>query len=225
MKSEISDEMSANNDFWEQRPLSREMIEYASQDVVYLPSMYAIFKKQMRKASLTEIFDKSSNCHFYSLINKNHPGISFCKAGQYLAAYVKNFHRFAVFCSLNIGSSGIVVAEKSRNFIENNFGIGDILNLEVVSINEDKNSVELKVPNYYLEMDADELRQYCKLAKITQNDKHRKAVDAIVESGTMKPRKISMSVSSKAFFPKPKNIVTKVKSGSFDDTKASYSPM
>lgn len=89
MKSEISDEMKCNLQFWDQRPLSVEMIEYASQDVAYLPNIYNIFKRLMRRSLLAKIFEKSSNCHFYSLINKNHPGIKFWKAGQYVAAYIK----------------------------------------------------------------------------------------------------------------------------------------
>lgn len=89
MKSEISDEMASNLDFWEQRPLTREMVNYASQDVMYLPSIYSIFKHQMKRSVVATIFEKSANCHYYSLINKDHPGIESCKSGQYIACYIK----------------------------------------------------------------------------------------------------------------------------------------
>ena len=32
--------MKENDYFWEQRPLSKDMIDYASQDVIYLPSVF-----------------------------------------------------------------------------------------------------------------------------------------------------------------------------------------
>lgn len=89
LKGEISDEMKANPEFWDQRPLTRDMIEYASQDVVYLPKMYSVFKELMTRTLMLKVFEKSSNCHFYSLINKNHKGIKSCKQGQYIGAYIK----------------------------------------------------------------------------------------------------------------------------------------
>lgn len=75
MKSSISTEMKENDQFWEQRPLSHEMIEYASQDVMHLPSVYLMFKSKLRTSMMNQIFEKSYNCQYYSLINKNHPGI------------------------------------------------------------------------------------------------------------------------------------------------------
>ena len=90
------------------------------------------------------------------------------------------------------------------------------------STNEDKNSLELKVPDYYLEMDLVTIKQYCKLAKVSQGDKHMKAVAAYIKSDfKKKPRKTSMSVNAKAFFPKANTLGTKPKSGSFDCAKDS----
>lgn len=87
------------------------------------------------------------------------------------------------------------------------------------SVNEEKNSLELKVPDYYLKMDLDTIKQYCKLAKVSQEDKHKKAVAAFIESGTKKQRKTSMSVNAKEFFPKSQLKAFKPKSGSFDATR------
>lgn len=89
MKEKISVEMNMNPELWEQRPLKATMLEYASQDVVYLSSIYNIFKRKLSKYLVSKIFEKSSNWHFYSLINKNHPGIDHCEAGQYVGAYIK----------------------------------------------------------------------------------------------------------------------------------------
>lgn len=39
-KKEISALMKDNDEFWESRPLTKDMIEYATQDVIYLPLVY-----------------------------------------------------------------------------------------------------------------------------------------------------------------------------------------
>ena len=66
-------------------------------------------------------------------------------------------------------------------------------------------------------MDTDTIKQYWKLAKVSQEDKHKKAVAAIVESGT-KLRKTSMSLTAKEFIPKSMSLQSKIKSSSFDAT-------
>lgn len=84
-----------------------------------------------------------------------------------------------------------------------------------------KNSIELIVPDYYLQMQSDTIQQYCKLAKVSQEDKHKKAVAAFIKSGHTKVRKTSMSINSKEFIPKEGDSKLKKKSGSFDATKTS----
>ena len=39
-KHEISAKMKYDDEFWERRPLSSDMIDYATQDVIYLPMVY-----------------------------------------------------------------------------------------------------------------------------------------------------------------------------------------
>jgi ribonuclease D len=39
-KHEISAKMRNDDSFWEKRPLTHEMIDYATQDVIYLPLVY-----------------------------------------------------------------------------------------------------------------------------------------------------------------------------------------
>jgi len=50
-KDEINSQMQNNPDFWEQRPLTQAMIQYAAQDVQYLPLVY----EKMRRM---DVFDK-----------------------------------------------------------------------------------------------------------------------------------------------------------------------
>jgi exonuclease 3'-5' domain-containing protein 1 len=39
-KRVIADQMRDNDSFWERRPLNKDMIQYATQDVLYLPQVY-----------------------------------------------------------------------------------------------------------------------------------------------------------------------------------------
>lgn len=50
-KDEINIAMQNNEEFWEQRPLTPSMIQYAAQDVQYLPQVY----EKMRGM---DVFDK-----------------------------------------------------------------------------------------------------------------------------------------------------------------------
>jgi ribonuclease D len=61
MKSKISDEMHADPEYWDHRPLTSDMVEYAAQDVVYLPKMYSIFQDLMTRSLMLKVFQKSSN--------------------------------------------------------------------------------------------------------------------------------------------------------------------
>ena len=42
----MNSSMTKNKNFWEIRPLTNEMIEYATQDVVYLEQVYELQKEQ-----------------------------------------------------------------------------------------------------------------------------------------------------------------------------------
>ena len=50
-KDEINIAMQNNEEFWEQRPLTSSMIQYAAQDVQYLPQVY-------EKMRCMDVFDK-----------------------------------------------------------------------------------------------------------------------------------------------------------------------
>ena len=49
-----------------------------------------------------------------------------------------------------MGYTGLVLDKESRLFIREHAVIGDILNLEVASVNHEKAKIILKVPAYYL---------------------------------------------------------------------------
>lgn len=131
---------------WEKRPLTDEMINYAAQDVCYLPLVYKVFCNKVKKLSgvlefdlISDVFKDSRKCNIYAYININCKNLMACKVGQYLTAFLKNFQRFCIFCSLNLGCTGIVLDQKSLKFIKTYFQMGDMLNLEIVRIDiEDK---------------------------------------------------------------------------------------
>jgi len=58
---------------------------------------------------------------------------------------------------------------------------------------------------------------------MTQENKHKKAVEKMVESSHKKPRKTSMNLKSKSFFPKKRKRSYNTKSGSFDSVGSSDS--
>jgi len=60
MKSEISSEMAEDPSYWEHRPLTPKMIAYASQDVIFLPKVFEIFRGKLRASMVTEVFTETS---------------------------------------------------------------------------------------------------------------------------------------------------------------------
>jgi ribonuclease D len=55
-KENIKKYMMEDDEFWERRPLSSEMLEYASQDVFYLPMVYG---------KMQQYFHGKTNHRFY----------------------------------------------------------------------------------------------------------------------------------------------------------------
>lgn len=55
-KKEISVLMRDNDEFWENRPLNSDMIDYATQDVIYLPLVYQKMERDFFKMKLIHSF-------------------------------------------------------------------------------------------------------------------------------------------------------------------------
>lgn len=81
--------MTTDPEFWYQRPLTHEMLEYASQDVLYLPEMYRLFLKALRTATIAEIFQKSSEYLYYSLLNCQIKDYTELSTGETIGAYIR----------------------------------------------------------------------------------------------------------------------------------------
>ena len=52
-KVEMSYNMKNNDEFWEIRPLTADMIDYATQDVIYLPKVYTKMQNLYFKETVT----------------------------------------------------------------------------------------------------------------------------------------------------------------------------
>jgi len=150
-KDEINDLMQINPQFWEQRPLTPTMIEYAAQDVQYLPQVYEkmrqmdVFSKDIIDnvcesgkiyQCLTKLYHKilsdTRKCIGYGFINRNIADVSTLNVDTYILAFIKNIQKRIVFCSLNLGVSGVIKDDESiKNFRDNKRSIGEIIKVQV----------------------------------------------------------------------------------------------
>lgn len=150
-KDEINSQMQNNIEFWEQRPLTQAMIQYAAQDVQYLPLVY----EKMRRMDVfdkdiidnvtesgkiyqctTKLFHKilsdTRKCIGYGFINRNIIDVNTLKIDTYILAFIKNIQKRIVFCSLNLGVSGVIKDDDSiRNIKVNRKSIGEIVKVQV----------------------------------------------------------------------------------------------
>lgn len=67
----IKGSMKENSRFWEKRPLTKEMIEYASKDVFYLEKLFKIMNSSinLKQKHIDKIFEDSLMCYPYSCLN------------------------------------------------------------------------------------------------------------------------------------------------------------
>ena len=153
-KALIQSEMKNDRYFWEKRPLTPEMLKYASQDVVFLPYLYNsfgyVFDNYGRNSStkkkidfeLSDVFSEAMKCNEYAQINRS---VQKLKNGDVIQAFVKNIQKFGIYCSLNLGITGFINHKKSRKYVLTNHKIGDIVDVCVDSIQKKNNKVLLRL--------------------------------------------------------------------------------
>ena len=81
-----------------------------------------VFSKIMRDTSL---------CFSYSFINRQIQSVEQLQMQMVLQAFIKNYQEYGVYCSLNIGVSGIVLDELSVKQLRQFYDIGDIILVQV----------------------------------------------------------------------------------------------
>ena len=73
----------------------------------------------------------TANCAKYAFINRHLQSVSQLSEGNVIQAFIKNYVDYGVYCSLNIGVSGIVTEEHSVRQLRSYFDIGDIIQVSV----------------------------------------------------------------------------------------------
>lgn len=127
------------------------MIQYAAQDVSYLPQVYEkmrqidVFDKEIVDnvcesgkiyQCTTKLYHKilsdTRKCIGYGFINWNIADVKTLIIDTYILAFIKNIQKKIIFCSLNLGVSGIIKDDESiKNFRDNKKSIGEIIKVQV----------------------------------------------------------------------------------------------
>lgn len=102
-----------------------------------------------------KILSDTRKCIGYGFINRNVTDANTLKIDTYIQAFIKNIQKKIVFCSLNLGVSGIIKDDDSIKNIKDNFkSIGDIVKVQVTGF-EKSGKVILK----YVEQPIHQLSQ------------------------------------------------------------------
>jgi D-hexose-6-phosphate mutarotase len=78
-----------------------------------------------------KILRETLKCQKYAFINKHIHNADILRPGNIIQAFIKNYQKVGVYCSLNIGVSGIVLDPLSVSQLQKYFDIGDVIQVEV----------------------------------------------------------------------------------------------
>ncbi len=74
------------------------------------------------------ILGDTRKCITYGFINRNISDINTLNIDTYILAFIKNIQKKIIFCSLNLGVSGVIKDDESmKNIKENKKSIGEIV--------------------------------------------------------------------------------------------------
>ena len=74
------------------------------------------------------ILGDTRKCITYGFINRNISDINTLNIDTYILAFIKNIQKKIIFCSLNLGGSGVIKDDESmKNIKENKKSIGEIV--------------------------------------------------------------------------------------------------
>ena len=76
---------------------------------------------------LAKIFNDTRKCLQYAMINNDIKDITQLDGGHEIVAFIKNYRRDVIFCSLNLGVSGVIRDPASRNIMEQYNSFGDLV--------------------------------------------------------------------------------------------------
>ena len=74
-----------------------------------------------------KIFNDTRKCLQYANINNEIKDITKLTVGHEILAFIKNYRKDVIFCSLNMGVSGVIRDLPSRNVLEQYNSFGDVV--------------------------------------------------------------------------------------------------
>lgn len=95
-----------------------------------------------------KIMSDTYKCIKYAQINKNIE-LSNLNLGAKIVAFIKNFRKDVIFCSLNLGISGIIRDEDSRRILEKYNSFGDLIWVTVLGFESHKGQALLTFSSQY----------------------------------------------------------------------------
>lgn len=92
---------------------------------------------------LTKIFNDTKKCLQYATINNDVRDLSSLQMGREIVAFIKNYRKDVIFCSLNLGYSGVIRDPASRNTLEKFNSFGDLVYVTLHRIEHHKGQAVL----------------------------------------------------------------------------------
>ena len=89
-------------------------------------------------------------CHQYATINNDIKDIMECEPGREIIAFIKNYRKDVIFCSLNLGVSGVIRDPHSRNSLEKFNSFGDLVYVTLHGFERHKGQAILSFSRQFL---------------------------------------------------------------------------
>ena len=106
-----------------------------------------------------KIMTETKKCLEYATINRHISDPFQIEPGQEIVAFLKNFRRDVIFCSLNIGVSGVIRDKESREYLERHHSFGDLVYVTFLGFEGPKRQARLALSWVHQEPSID--RQFC----------------------------------------------------------------
>ena len=194
-KNDIAKQMKLDETFWHTlRPLSQQMLEYAAQDVIFLPRVYEQMQPyffvpwverhcnsrgEMTFENTTvqaKIFTDTMKCLQYATINNEIKDITALEPGREILAFIKNYRKDVIFCSLNLGVSGVIRDPHSRNTLEKFNSFGDLVYVTLHGFERHKGQAILSFSRQFRTNERLPFAQYAPAAQTQAPHPHGQAV-------------------------------------------------
>ena len=170
------------------------MLEYAAQDVIFLPRVYEQMQPyffvpwverhcnsrgEMTFENTTvqaKIFTDTMKCLQYATINNEIKDITALEAGREILAFIKNYRKDVIFCSLNLGVSGVIRDPHSRNTLEKFNSFGDLVYVTLHGFERHKGQAILSFSRQFRTNERLPFAQYAPAAQTQAPHPHGQAV-------------------------------------------------